>query len=626
VLKKLNTSLQLIQNMGTRYVAYRLRHELEKKLGFLKKRHSTNPPFKQFISLEQWRQETPPFFFDGKNIPLTPIPQASLKERVEAMKHGRFVLFSKTEYNLGVDYDWVTNPVTGYKYDVKEHWSTIADFSEESGDIKFVWEKARFAFLTDVIRYDFHYQDDQSEFVFEQIMDFIDKNPINCGPNYRCSQEISLRTMNWTLALNYYKDSPNLNEERFGKILHVIYWQLHHVYHHIDFSRIAVRNNHAITETLMLYLSGLLFPFLPDTAKWSRDGKNWCESEIKYQVYPDGTFLQFSMNYHRVVVQLLTWGIRLSDIHGKSFSAVVKERAKLSLKFLDVCSDPVSGKLPNYGNNDGALFFKWTEDDFRVYTSQLNDLRAVLSNNITVEQESQAWYGLKNLDVTPINIQGVHEFKDGGYYIHQEETVKTFLRCGSYKDRPSQSDNLHLDIWKDGINYLWDNGTFKYNTAKETVDYFTGCEGHNTLSLEGNNQMLRGGRFIWYYWIKKTKAKMAVTNKKLVFEGELQAFQYIKKGIKHFRKVEKNTGENQWLITDSLEKADGMERSIYWHVNPQIFDLLDIKCETAEGEKITPIVEEKWHSSYYGVKGKSMRYHFSSIETMLTTIKIKSKS
>jgi hypothetical protein len=63
VLKKLNTSLQLIQNMGTRYVAYRLRHELEKKLGFLKKRHSTNPPFKQFISLEQWRQETPPFFF-----------------------------------------------------------------------------------------------------------------------------------------------------------------------------------------------------------------------------------------------------------------------------------------------------------------------------------------------------------------------------------------------------------------------------------------------------------------------------------------------------------------------------------------------------------------------------------
>ena len=43
--------------------------------------------------------------------------------------------------------------------------------------------------------------------------------------------------------------------------MHSIYWQLHHVYHNINFSRISVRNNHAITECLMLYLSGKLFPF-----------------------------------------------------------------------------------------------------------------------------------------------------------------------------------------------------------------------------------------------------------------------------------------------------------------------------------------------------------------------------
>ena len=31
------------------------------------------------------------------------------------------------------------------------------------------------------------------------------------------------------------------------------------------------------------------------------------EKEIDYQIYKDGTYLQFSMNYQRVVVQLLTW-------------------------------------------------------------------------------------------------------------------------------------------------------------------------------------------------------------------------------------------------------------------------------------------------------------------------------
>ena len=623
VLKKLYTSLQLLKNMGPRYVGYRIRLEMEKKMGLLKRKHPINPPLKQFISLEKWKQQTPPFFFEGKNIPLTPTPQVTLKNRVEAMKNGKYVLFGKMVYDLGVDYDWVTNPQTGYRYDAEKHWSTIADFSEKKGDIKFVWEKSRFAFLTDIIRYDFHYQEDQSEFVFGQIMDFIEKNSINCGPNYRCSQEISLRILNWTLALYYYKDSPNLTEKRFSKIMHIIYWQLHHVYQHIDFSRIAVRNNHALTETLMLYLSGLLFPFLPDTDQWSKDGKRWFNEEVEYQIYPDGTFLQFSMNYHRVVIQLLTWGLRLSSLHGESFPTVVKERAALSLKFLDASTDPVSGKLPNYGNNDGALFFKWVEDDFRVYTSQLNDLRAVLTHSVTKTQESQAWYGMKDVTVSPINIDGVYEFKYGGYYIHQEGTTKTFLRCGSYKDRPSQSDNLHLDIWKDGINYFWDNGTYKYNTNKEMVDYFTGCEGHNTLSLEENNQMLRGGRFIWYYWIKHAKGKMIENLKQMTFEGEIAAFQHIKKGIIHIRKLEKTKFKNQWLITDSISNANRKERSIFWHVNPKVFNRIEIHCKTLDGKTLAPLIEEKWHSSYYGVKEKSMRYHFSGNETLQTTIKIK---
>ena len=42
--------------------------------------------------------------------------------------------------------------------------------------------------------------------------------------------------------------------------------------------------------------------------------------------------------------------------------------------FLDACIDPVTGELPNYGSNDGALFFKLTNDDYRVYRSQLDDL------------------------------------------------------------------------------------------------------------------------------------------------------------------------------------------------------------------------------------------------------------
>ena len=81
----------------------------------------------------------------------------------------------------------------------------------------------------------------------------------------------------------------------------------------INFSRKTVRNNHAITEVLMLYLSGLLFPFFPETKTWKQKGKQWFEEEISYQIYEDGTFLQFSHNYHRVLIQLLTWAFYLSS-------------------------------------------------------------------------------------------------------------------------------------------------------------------------------------------------------------------------------------------------------------------------------------------------------------------------
>ena len=73
------------------------------------------------------------------------------------------------------------------------------------------------------------------------------------------------------------------------------------------------------------------------------------------------------MNYHRVVIQLLTWGIQLAKLNNDRFDNVVYERAQKSLDFLDAYRYCFR-KLPNYGSNDGALFFKLTNDDYRVYS------------------------------------------------------------------------------------------------------------------------------------------------------------------------------------------------------------------------------------------------------------------
>ncbi len=610
--------------MGMRYVFFRIFYTIKTKLGWQKKTFPIQPDFKEYTNLKDWKENLPPFFFYGKEIKgLNKIPSEVLKNNFEDLKKGKYIFFNKTKIDLGVDYDWLTNPLTNYKYDIDKHWSEIQDLSSEAGDIKYVWEKARFSFLYDIIRYDYHFNKDESEFVFKEIEDFIDKNPINQGPNYKCSQETSLRVLNWTFALYYYKDSVNLTSELFNKITHSIYWQIHHVYHNIHFSRITVRNNHAITETLMLYLSEKLFPFFPNVKKWSIKGKKWFEQEIAYQIYEDGTFLQFSMNYHRVVIQLLTWGIQLAKLNNDKFKPVVYERAKKSLYFLDASKDPITGKLPNYGSNDGALFFKLTDDDYRVYTSQLDDLRAVLEGFKYSDSKSSLWYGVQVDKKVSEKLSELNNFEKSGYYIIQDDNTKTFIRCGGYKDRPFQSDNLHLDIWANGINYLRDTGSYKYNAAVEDLNYFNGVEGHNTVSVSKENQMLKGDRFIWYYWVSKAKATLANDNKTFKFTGTIKAYQQINNKIEHQRKITKPKGDNFWKIKDTVTNIGNRKIYQYWHLNPKYFDKIEIVTKDKNDKKITPLIEEKWFSGYYGFKEKSIRLTFATKEKVFnTTIRI----
>ena len=620
MIQQAKKTFNLISNMGLRYVFFRVFFSLKTKIGWQKKIFPINPESKSYISLEHWRENLQPFFFYGKKINgLEKKPTKIIKSNYLDIKKNIFTFFNKEKIKLTLDYDWITNPLTNYKYNINTHWSKIEDLSSEAGDIKYVWEKARFSFLYDIIRYDYHFDEDQSNLVFNEIEDFINKNPINQGPNYKCSQEISLRILNWTFALYYYKDSERLTETLFTKIMYSVYWQIHHVFHNIHFSRIAVRNNHAITETLMLYLSDKLFPFFPNVKSWSKKGKYWFEQEIKYQIYTDGTFLQFSMNYHRVAVQLLTWGIKLSKLNDDVFDSQVYDRAKKSLIFLDACSDPVSGKLPNYGSNDGALFFKLTDDDYRVYRSQLDDLRSVLSNYSSKKHESIFWYGVNNSSVKPLSINELNEFNKGGYFIIQENNTKTFIRCGSYKDRPFQSDNLHLDIWVNGVNYLRDNGSFKYNTKVDYLNYFTGTEGHNTVSVKGENQMKKGSRFIWYYWVKESKASLKKTHNYYEFNGYIKAFKHIRKNIIHNRIVKKYFSENVWEITDTISNTKSLYIYQYWHLNPDFLNHVDITTMDEKGNLLSPLIEEKWYSSYYGIKERSIRITYKTKGNKFTT-------
>jgi hypothetical protein len=620
----INKIINLAGNMGWRYVSFRARYELLRRSGLLKSKFPAAPSFKQYITLQQWKDQQAKFFFSGKvslDIPRNPSP--NLKETFDNIRGGKIMLFNSVLTNFGTNYDWLTNPDNGYCYDVRKHWTEIADYSPEAGDIKFVWEKSRFSYLYDIIRYDYHFNEDCAELVFADILSWIKANPVNCGPNYRCSQEMSLRVLNWTFALHYYRDSPALTAEVFDQVQYAIYWHMDHVYKNIDFSRIAVRNNHAITETLGLYLVGLLFPLFPDAAKWKADGKRWFEKEIAYQVYADGTYLQFSMNYHRVVIQLLTWAIKLSELNGERFNGVVYERATKSVQFLRTCMIDESGWLPNYGANDGALFFKLSDNHFRDYRPQLQALAGVLEIETGLGNfEDNSWYGTGKAVAETFEVKnGIHSFKQGGYYIIREPDTLTFIKCGSYKDRPSHADNLHIDIWYKGENILLDAGSYKYNTDAATMRYFSGTASHNTVMLDDKDQMLKGGRFIWYHWSRCMDAKLEDEEAVYSFLGTANVFRYVKDNIMHRRKVIKHKNTPIWEIRDEVIGApQSMNMRQLWHYPRSTKEELKITAKDGSGAVIVPVIQEGWYSPLYAQKEKTEEIVFGSGERVIDTI------
>nr|WP_260850332.1 heparinase II/III-family protein [Flavobacterium anhuiense] len=182
------------------------------------------------------------------------------------------------------------------------------------------------------------------------------------------------------------------------------------------------------------------------------------------------------------------------------------------------------------------------------------------------------------------------------------------MRCGKHKDRPAHADNLHVDVWYKGINYLRDSGTYKYNTSNEMQQYFTGTGAHNSVTIEHKSQMLKGSRFIWFYWSQAIKAKLIETESTYIFEGSISAFRYLNPKARHSRTLIKSKGKLDWEIEDRVDNLDNNHKNQIWHFdeNNVKFHATIVDCEVQSNNI------QSFNSLYYGEykEGKAISFPF----------------
>ena len=79
------------------------------------------------------------------------------------------------------------------------------------------------------------------------------------------------------------------------------------------------------------------------------------ENRVERLVMNDGSFSQYSVNYHRLMLDSISWCEYLREQVGEStFSATFYRKMKGASEWLRAMCDEHCGDVPNLGANDGA--------------------------------------------------------------------------------------------------------------------------------------------------------------------------------------------------------------------------------------------------------------------------------
>jgi hypothetical protein len=457
----------------------------------------------------------------------------------------------------------------------KRNWTAYAfgdlenvlpgDRSGDVVDVKFLWEPARFGWAITLVRaYRLTGDERYSAAFWSYTERFLDDNPPCLGLHWVSAQEVALRLIAFTFALHGFRGSSHLGEGRAERLAQAIAAHAARIPSTLVYAR-AQNNNHLLAEAAGLYTAGVVLPDHPSAKKWRRLGWKWFELGLQSQIAADGAYVQHSANYHRLMLQLALWMACLAESRGRQFSDPTREKLAAAASWLLALLDPRSGRVPNLGPNDGAYILPLASCSYSDFRPVLQAAASFFLGERPLSEglwdEMSLWLpGVKPED-EPRRFSGPK--KSGvGFAAHKTPHVLRFpgrdswayFRVAQFTSRPGHADQLHLDLWWRGLNLAQDAGAYLYNAPPPWENALTSCQVHNTVIVDGRDQMARAGRFLYLDW-----AQAEVDLHESLYLEESGCWKrlaashdgYRHLGVVHQRSVE-TFQDGRWVIQDAL--------------------------------------------------------------------------
>ena len=343
-----------------------------------------------------------------------------------------------------------------------------------------------------------------------QTFSWYEENPFMIGLNWKSPLEAGMRLISWALvSFIMGKVKP---KEIFHKEFPESIYQ-HQYFISKFYSRHSSANNHLIGEMAGLYVSSVFWPYYKESSSWRTFARQRLIEQSLRQVETDGVGKERATEYQLFILEFFVIVGALGRAVGDPFPLEYWRRIGRMAAFLAAISDR-NGNLAMFGDGDSAQVVPLPQTPQERVQSLLRVCQFNNRGNSGQTEEdlrSRLLFWGQRADQVPLSpMAAMHAqlqaFPEGGYYVLalarcEEDEVIVVFDAGPIGFPPlyahGHADALSFWLSYGGREFLIDPGTFCYYTHDAWRAYFRGTAAHNTLRIDGLDQSVTGGRFLW---------------------------------------------------------------------------------------------------------------------------------
>ncbi|ALO96809.1 heparinase [Streptomyces hygroscopicus subsp. limoneus] len=438
-------------------------------------------------------------------------PDAAKRLVAEAdrLMDGRAEYFGVVRDDLA-DPDWWYDPKTGRRAPGGYAFDVPYRDEETVGDIKQIWELSRHQYLTVLAAaYALTGNERYAERVAGHLRSWWAANPPLRGVHWTSGIELGIRLLSWVWIRRLLDGWPGAAGLFEGDPV-----ALNQIWHHQRWlaafpSRGSSANNHVIAEAAGQFAAACAFGWFPSSARWRADALRSLERHLRANTFPSGLNRELASEYHGLVLELGLAAVAEADAAGVPVPASVR---LVLLRMTDALAAVVDSRLrpPRQGDADdghglvvdGAGTDRWA---------------SLLATGDAVFGRLAWWPAVTGTDVRTPLLAALLEpggpsvsrpasrpahFADAGMTILRGP-AEIWCRCDGGPHgflsiaAHAHADALSVEVRHDGVDVLADPGTYCYHGQPEWRRYFRSTLGHNTVQLDGGDQSVSGGPFLW---------------------------------------------------------------------------------------------------------------------------------